>query len=426
MTAVTGILCAMKDVAAVCGLLSVLHFLLQKELRLTKGRLTLCAVLLLLPTAVTVLFPALEEPLDALPDFLSNLLVFVSACLLVARPQFWPLLGQTILYTFTVEVFWGLVAFYAGQALWLEYAVCTALYLLSGLGVFLAASRVRGHGLQRFVRVIPKWNYAVLVLFEVMCYYKAYGEQTQRFDALFLVASAALIVTVLSMLLRILHLSHEESELLRQMSLQKEFAESAITDDEALRRFRHDYKNHMLVVTALLDSGKTEEARQYLAAMQEPVQDALEKIKSGNFVADTILNHSASLAAQSQTTLHFTGAIPAGEIRSDDLCTIFSNLLDNALEACRSADCARDVFVEARTAQGNFLLSVSNPTTPASAASGQARRTTKADKRNHGFGLKNVERTVRKYGGTLQTSVENGMFCADVLLKLPKATATAD
>ena len=185
--------------------------------------------------------------------------------------------------------------------------------------------------LHRFVAAIPKWNYAVLILFEVMCYYKAYGERTERFDAFFLIASAALILTVLYMLYQIMRLSREESELLRQMALQKEYMESAITDDEELRRFRHDYKNHMLVVNTLLESGKTEEARSYLSAMQEPLQDAMHKIKSGNLVADTILNYKAQMAAQEQTVLHFVGHIPAEGIRSDDLCTIFSNLLDNAV-----------------------------------------------------------------------------------------------
>ena len=422
MTAVTGILCTLEDFAAVFGLLSVLRYLLQKELRLTKPRVAVAAALLLLPAAVSLLWPNLPEPYDGLPDLLATLLYWSAACLLTAKPKPLRLFGVTIFYTFTVEVFWGLIAYYTTHALWLEYAVCAALYMLTGVGVRAAASRMPDKSLHRFLTAIPKWNYAVLILFEVMCYYKAYGERTERFDAFFLVASAALILTVLYMLYLILRLSREESELLQQMALQKEYLESAITDDEELRRFRHDYKNHMIVVNTLLESGKTEEARSYLSAMQEPLQDAMHKIKSGNLVADTILNHKAQTAAQEQTVLHFVGCIPADGIRSDDLCTIFSNLLDNAVEACRNGAGEKQIFVEAKTAQGNFLLSVTNPTQGGPPDS--VRRTTKADRRNHGFGLKNVERAAKKYDGTLQTSVRDGVFSADVLLRLPKETAT--
>ena len=423
MTAVTGILCALEDFAAVFGLLSVFHFLLQKELRLTKPRVAVSVLLLLLPTVTVLLFPALPEPFDGLPDLLANIVYVVTVCLLVQHPRPLTILWQTIFYTFTVEVFWGLIAFYTSQALWLEYVVCTVLYLLTGGGICLLARRAGGNRLPWLVAATPKWTYAVLLVFEIVCYYKAYGEEAAFFDLAFLFSSGALILTVLYLLFKIMRLSREEAALMQQMAMQKEYAEAAITDDEELRRFRHDYKNHMLVVQTLLESGKTEDARKYIAAMQEPVHAAMQKVKTGNFVADTILNHKASIAADAQIVLHFTGRIPTDGIRSDDLCTIFSNMLDNAVEACRAQNGRQDIFVEAKTSAGAFLLSVSNPT---GAAANITRRTTKADKRNHGFGLKNVERAAKKYGGMLQTDIQNGMFCADVLLKLPKATATAD
>lgn len=413
----TAALCAMEDFAAVFGLLSVFRYLLLRPLCLTKPRLALCAALLLTPAAVVFAFPELPAPYDGVPDFLASVLYVVCALLLQKKPKLLSTVGVSLFYTFTVEVFWGLIAYYTTRALWLEYAVCTALYVLSGAGIRLAASRVRGNALHRFVAAIPKWVFAVLILFEVMCYYKAYGQEAQRFDALFLISSAALIVTFLLMMARMLRLSHRENELLRQMALQKEYAQEAITDDETLRRFRHDYKNHMLVIYALLESGRADDAQRYLAAMQEPVQGALARIKSGNFVADTLLNHAAQTASQAQIAFHFTGSIPADGIRSDDLCVILSNLLDNALKACRTADGERQIFAEAKTAQGNLLLSVTNSVGTGAAGT---RRAESADSRNHGLGLKNVQRTAKKYGGTLQTGVRDGVFCADVLLKIPK------
>ena len=424
MAAVTAILCALEDFAAVFGLLSVLHYLLQKDLRMTKPRVLAVCLLLLLPAAVNLIQPDLPEPYDGIPDLLATLLYWIAGCLLTKNPKPLRLFGVTVFYTFTVEVFWGLIAYYTTHALWLEYTVCSVLYVLSGAGARVAASRIPGKSLYRFVAAIPKWNYAVLIVFEVMCYYKSYGEQTERFDAFFLIASAALILTVLYMLYQMMRLSREESELLQQMVLQKEYMESSITDDEELRRFRHDYKNHMIVVNALLESGKTEEARNYLSAMQEPLQDAMHKIKSGNFVADTLLNHKSQAATEIQAALHFAGSIPAEGIRNDDLCTILSNLLDNAIEACRNVSCERDIFVEAKRNRNQFQLSITNCTLDFSNESMHG--TTKPDRRNHGFGLKNVERAVKKYNGALQTSNKNGTFSADVFLNLPTAEVSSE
>ncbi|MBQ5969025.1 MAG: GHKL domain-containing protein [Clostridia bacterium] len=417
MTAGTAALCVLENWAAVFGLLSFLHCIFRYALRLTAPRLAIAALVLMLPAAGGLLVPALTAEYDGVLDFAGNALCFAAACLLVQRPKPLSVLWKTLVYTFTVEVFWGLIAFYTTRALWLEYTVCTVLYLAAGAALLMVSFRSETHALHRFVDAVPKWVYAVLLLFEVMCYYKAYGEETGRFDVLFLISSAALIVSFVFLLFRVLRLSQEENRILQQMTVQKEFAEQSITDDAELRRFRHDYKNHMLVVRALLEDGRFDEARQYLDAMQGTVHAAMYKIKTGNFVADALLNHKAQTAADENITLKFSGAIPADGIRDDDLCTVLSNLIDNAIEACRKAGGAQVVFAEVRTVHETFLLSISNPTDgDASAAS--AGRTTKADRRNHGFGLKNVERAVKKYNGQLETTAKDGTFVADVMLHL--------
>ena len=126
-------------------------------------------------------------------------------------------------------------------------------------------------------------------------------------------------------------------------------------------------------------------------------------------------------AAKNSIGLMFSGMIPSSGIRNEDLCTVLSNLVDNAVEACEklTAD-TKTVEIEADAVNGFFLLSVSNPVMN---GVGTGLKTTKRNKKNHGIGLKNVERTVKKYAGAMTFTCEENVFTADIRMKLQKEEA---
>jgi sensor histidine kinase regulating citrate/malate metabolism len=172
----------------------------------------------------------------------------------------------------------------------------------------------------------------------------------------------------------------------------------------------------MIVVNAFLQSGRIDEASAYLAAINSTVGDTTNKIVTGNFVADAIFNHKAIAAAQDSITLSFEGTVPGNGIANEDLCTILANLLDNAIEACSALSSEQGRTIKARgfRQHDNFLLHVENPTALAAVPT----RTTKRDRKNHGLGLKNVERVAKRYEGSVNCSVDNGVFSADIRLCL--------
>ena len=172
----------------------------------------------------------------------------------------------------------------------------------------------------------------------------------------------------------------------------------------------------MIVVNALLGAGRTDEARDYLTAINTTVDSALRRISTGNFVADAIINNKAVTAAQTGGEITFDGSVPAEGIRSEDLCTVLSNLLDNAIEAIYKNDAdRRTISISAGCSGECFFMKVSNPTMMTGENNLQ---TTKKDRRYHGIGLKNVRRCVERCDGTLIVTIENGMFTAEISMNL--------
>ena len=140
-----------------------------------------------------------------------------------------------------------------------------------------------------------------------------------------------------------------------------------------------------------------------------------------SIVVDAVINNKAHYAQGKDIAINFLGNIPDIGVSPQDLCLIFSNLIDNAIEACEKLSGEKIIDIEVGLRQNFFILSISNPCASAPVKRNGAIRTIKKDKSLHGIGLKNVSVTAEKYSGVLVTDYSNGVFCADVRLPIKQA-----
>lgn len=105
------------------------------------------------------------------------------------------------------------------------------------------------------------------------------------------------------------------------------------------------------------------------------------------------------------------------DISDTDLCALLGNALDNAMEACTKVK-TPDIRLRCRMDKGMLMLMVSNP------LSGDEKPglgTTKADGKNHGFGLPGMAEIARRCGGSLDTRTEDGRF--ELIACIPMSTS---
>ncbi len=182
---------------------------------------------------------------------------------------------------------------------------------------------------------------------------------------------------------------------------------------QKMRGWRHDYRHHIQAMKVHMQNGEYGEIDRYLDMLDDDLTHVETVIKTGNRMADAILNSKLSIAAQRNITVKAEARIPVSLTVSElDLCIVIGNLLDNAIEAaCALPEKDRliRVYMEMK---GNYLyLSVINT------AEGQKKRnfkTTKGD--GHGFGLNRIDGIVKKYGGYLTRASEDNAFSTEVLL----------
>ncbi|MGN0443697.1 MAG: sensor histidine kinase [Acutalibacteraceae bacterium] len=408
-----------KDITAIVSMLMIMRFIFLQRINKNKILITVFgAVLLLNAVSGSFLLADMTEDYRAVMDIVSDIvyvfaLRFLTDCKKLSR-CIWLLL----IYIVTAEMFYSLLSPYTSETLWAECVIYIIFFSAVCAVLFFAVRKSEVNFLPKVFEEIPKWIYAVLLLFELTCYYKEFGISYDWYNILYIVSSATVTLCVLYLVFKIFYLAHQQNIIIQQMAIQKDFGEQALSGDEELRRFRHDYKNHMIVVNAYLENGKVDEARRYLTTMNDSINGVINKIRSGNFVADAVLNNKSVAAAKKGISLKFSGFIPGEGIANEDLCTILSNLIDNAIEATEKVSSERIITIEASIKNGFFILGITNPTINKIESEKGRIKTSKQDKRAHGYGLKNVERTIKKYKGAFSTSLSSGVFSADIRMKL--------
>lgn len=181
------------------------------------------------------------------------------------------------------------------------------------------------------------------------------------------------------------------------------------TSEKEYRMLRHDIQNHIRVMTNMLANNKTEETRKYLKSMEDTVSEAF-CVYSGNAAIDSIINIEARKAAQ--YSIKYSVKIVNGKdikVSPMDMCTILSNAIDNAIECCIKQE-MRFIDIDISSQDDKIKIVIKNPSEYLPESENGIFITTKIDKINHGLGLKNIERKVKKYNGQVVKECKNNIF----------------
>jgi len=117
------------------------------------------------------------------------------------------------------------------------------------------------------------------------------------------------------------------------------------------------------------------------------------------------------------------GRIPdAIGIAGYDLCILFSNLISNAVEACEKLSrAAKIISMTLCESERTFEISLENPTEWQVDEKLLGKGSTKEDKENHGYGIRNIRDVVHKYNGDIDFGISGNIF--SVKISFPKQAA---
>ncbi len=196
----------------------------------------------------------------------------------------------------------------------------------------------------------------------------------------------------------------------RHLKSQVKHLDEILLNQEELRRVRHDMNNQLVAIQGYFHEGDTAGGEAYVTSLLQNLQTPSARIKTGNSALDAILSTKKALATSKgidfDMEVQISDQLPLEPV---DVCVIFGNALDNAIEACdRITEGEKRIQLMLVQREGKLLCRLTN-TAPVTIAE-NFHATSKSDKDNHGFGLMNLRESLAKYDCEPTITYKGGQF----------------
>jgi len=212
-------------------------------------------------------------------------------------------------------------------------------------------------------------------------------------------------------------LFNAQSEL-QHKTLMEQHNEELIKVDANMKNWRHDFHNHLQTLLVLSRSENTKDVEDYILNLGHELRAIDAICNTGQKALDAIITVKYSIAKSYDIafTLDISPIAPL-PFSDVDVTTLFGNLLDNAMEACRQAIPNETSINLSLGMMGEMIhVRVSNTTNGIVHTKDGKFMTTKSDKSLHGLGLLSIDRVVSSIGGIVQREHRNNVFTTTLLL----------
>lgn len=180
---------------------------------------------------------------------------------------------------------------------------------------------------------------------------------------------------------------------------------------ELMRRYRHDLRHHLQYVSACIENGRTEQAKEYISDICQEVEAKKVKQYCENETANLIFSSFEARAEKSGIPMHICGTLPVSlPVAERDLCVLLSNALENAIHACQPLAAAGEsctIEVQFYEKKGRLFLQVDNPCGEEVCFENGV---PVSEREGHGIGVQSICAIVERYQGVYSFQKKNGKF----------------
>ena len=182
----------------------------------------------------------------------------------------------------------------------------------------------------------------------------------------------------------------------QQLKMQLKHLDEILVTQRQIKKFKHDFNNYTIGLQSYIDSNDLAGAGEYIRSLNGALRSEGEIPETGNTALDAILHTKIAIAKSKGIDVTTKIQIPERlAVDPIDICIIFGHSLDNALEACeRASDSDKKISITILCKDEALFCRIANSTPK---PTGKPAHTSKADKKNHGFGLENMKASLAKY-----------------------------
>lgn len=271
-----------------------------------------------------------------------------------------------------------------------------------------------------------RWAICIFSFLGIICFYRVYRfdytEYIIEYWILYLIC--AFIVFGIFLFYMIRNKEEERAKMLKMrndlMETNYRVLQKAYDENHMLY---HDYKNHMMAVSVMIEEKENEKALEYIRAYMDLASDWKRRVCSGCRLVDIIMNCKAGEARDKvidfKYKIDFIGSLPLEDI---DICALLANLLDNAIEACEKVT-TENPWIKFRMYKRNdtLLIRCMNRVRNEDVLKTNFFKSDKKNEQIHGWGMKSIENVIKKYDGYKEYEVGDGVV--EIFISIPLGDA---
>ena len=202
----------------------------------------------------------------------------------------------------------------------------------------------------------------------------------------------------------------------RILQEQKNTLEAQLSNQQRIRKMKHDMKGHVAALSGLLATGKTKEAQEYLKNVEIEV-DTLFGPFCPNPYLNAVFTYYFQKLQELEAECRMDIQIGEEELPYMDLCQIISNGLGNACDAIKGLrEEDREVSVQMKYSKDYLIVRIKNRCRSDLQVEKGTIPATEKKGHDHGFGLVTVQEAAKRLGGEMFCYTENGNFVLDVMV----------
>lgn len=265
------------------------------------------------------------------------------------------------------------------------------------------------------------WRYILSLIICIAASLIVFMDRTISTLSLSVVCGAFLLTNLIIVFLMdgLIYTAQKDREniiLKKQAELYEQELTAQADKSESLKAIRHDMKKHIAEIQVLAESENKKELREYINTFISELDEVTPLCDTGNIAIDGVMNYMLGKIISYGIKVSYRIIVPDSLTLSVyDMNIILGNLLENAMEASAKVENPKiDVFI--KYANSSIVIEITNNCLDSN--SHEIIKTTKFNSNEHGYGLKNIKKVLKKYVHTFEYQQKDGQFTVQVLMRI--------
>jgi hypothetical protein len=206
----------------------------------------------------------------------------------------------------------------------------------------------------------------------------------------------------------------------QQLEFQNEHYNTLQSHIAETKQARHDLRHHLSAFKAFIDSGETEKLTAYINEYENSLPDDTDITFCENYAVNSILRHYIGMTRN--VDIHVCAKLHLPEnagVSDSDLCIVFGNCIENAIEACRKIeDGEKFIKIDAGLTGEMLTITIDNSFNGAVTEINGVFMSQKRE--GKGIGISSVKAVVQKYNGVARFEAKGNVFQASIMLQMKR------